>query len=81
MHMTINLNGDCEVFYNNIPEVQILDELNLKPGLNDNEHLKNEGEILKYFQKQGYTHITEKGFNSTVVDINYRLQAIKVLTS
>lgn len=79
--MTINLNGDCEVFYNNIPEVQILDELNLKPGLNDNEHLKNEGEILKYFQKQGYTHITEKGFNSTVVDINYRLQAIKVLTS
>jgi len=80
-HTDMNLDGSCTVFYNNIPEETLLNELGLKMGTNDNEHLKNEGEILKHFQRQGYTKYTVKGFNNPVVEISYRLATINHFVS
>lgn len=74
--MILNKDGECEIFYNNIPEVDILNKLNRSLGKNDNEHLKNEREILKYFKDQGYTLIKEAGFNNPVVKIDDRILAI-----
>ena len=79
-HTDLNLDGSYTVFYNNIPEAVFLKELNLKMGTNDEERLKNEGEILKHFQRQGYTKYKVKGFNNTVVEISSRLLTIDYFT-
>lgn len=79
-HTDLNLDGSYTVYYNNIPEAVLLKELNLKMGTNDKERLKNEGEILKHFQRQGYTKYMVKGFNNPVVEISSRLLTIDYYT-
>lgn len=82
LNVSISLvNGCYKTFWNNIPETQVLDELNLVNTNETTQLLVNESKILQYFAKQGYTHFKQKGFNEKVHLIENRVANIKILTN